>query len=278
MLSKAARGYAAGMQMLLLVAALAVNSQPSAAPLKTIVNIAALASMPSCWSIYDKALTVSASAPHPPYISYTERIAVTEDGESLLTSRAHIDYRDDGVARVADERFAYSPFLTSSVEPGPPELGPYGPGRSMWLPVSPGVPIIAAVRANGSVTCTIGGRERYRSHDVYHLVLRGANPSRAHLNDLWIDVRSYDIWKLGITGPVQLLGESGSLGLADYQVELAYQGPYLVVDHVVWSYRRRMYSQEAHFFAEYSLSGFAFPRELPPSYFASVTQPLEQPQ
>ncbi|HET9095514.1 MAG TPA: hypothetical protein VFN37_02535 [Candidatus Baltobacteraceae bacterium] len=241
--------------------------------------LAALTATPSCWDIYDKALTHSAASAHPPYITYDERISITDDDESLLRSAAHIDYRDDGMARVADERFDYAPILTREVEPGPPELGPYGPGRSMWLAPPPGVPTIAVLRARGMVRCANEGMERLKSREVYHLAFRGANPARAHLDDLWIDAHSYDIWRLRVTGPVALLASANSsIGLGKYDVEMAYQGPYLVVDHVVWSYRERIYSQYADYTGEYTFSDFAFPRELPPSFFASVAQPLEQPQ
>lgn len=241
--------------------------------------LAALAAMPSCWGIYDAALTHSAAAPHPPYITYDERVSVNQDGEALLRSAAHIDYRDDGIARVADERFAYDPFVTRNVEPGPPELGPYGSGRSMWLPQAPGVPTIAALRATGKVSCSIAGVGPYRSRQAYHLIFRGAIPARPHLDDLWVDVQSHDIWRVDVTGPVDLLaGADSSIGLGKYEIELTYSGPYLVVDHVTWRYRQRVYSQEADYTAEYSFSGFAFPRELPSSYFASISQPLEQSQ
>lgn len=241
--------------------------------------LAVLAAIPPCWGIYDVALTHSAASAHPPYITYDERISIAHDGESLLYSSAHIDYRDDGIARVADARFDYSPFVTRNLEPGPPELGPYGPGRSMWLPPPPGEPTIAALRANGNVTCALEGKERLKSHDVYHLAFRGANTARAHLDDLWVDVQSHDIWRLKVTGPVTLLADANSsIGLGSYDIEMAYRGPYLVVDHVVWSYRERVYSQNAYYTGEYTFSDFAFPRALPASYFASVAQPLEQAQ
>ena len=55
--------------------------------------------------------------------------------------------------------------------------------------------------------------------------------------------------------------------LANFEVELGYSGPYLVVNHVVWSYRRHVFSQYANYFGEYTLGNFSFPDRLPASYF-----------
>lgn len=236
-----------------------------------LVVLAALAALPPCWSLYDTALTHSASAAHPPYVTYDERISVMADGAPVLYSGATIDYRDDGLARVSDERFDYHPFVTRATEPGPPEIGPYGRTRTMWLPQAPGLPIIADVRSSGGVTCTVVDEELYKDHDTYHLAFTGAQETRPHLQEMWIDRRSHDIWKLVLTGPVPLIDESGnSRGLAQFQVELAYNGPHLVVKHVVWTYRLREYSQYVDYFGEYVFDDFRFPQTLPDSYFADT--------
>jgi hypothetical protein len=44
----------------------------------------------------------------------------------------------------------------------------------------------------------------------------------------------------------------------------------LVVDHVVWQYDRREYSQMSRYFGEYTLSGYRFPGSLPASYFGAA--------
>lgn len=236
-----------------------------------LVALTALAALPQCWSLYDAALTHSASAAHPPFVTYNERITVTADGAPVLASAASIDYRDDGLARVSDERFDFQPFVTRATEPGPPEIGPYGKGRAMWLPSAPELPVIADVRSSGGVQCTIVAREPYKGHDTYHLTFTGAPESTPHLKDLWIDRDSHDIWKLVVTGPVPLVDESGHpRGLAEFQVELGYIDKHLVVNHVVWSYRFRQYSQYIDYFGEYVFEGFAFPKTLPQSYFADV--------
>jgi hypothetical protein len=234
--------------------------------------LATLAGLPPCWDVFDSALRHSASALHPPYVTYSERISITADREPLLMSLAQVDYRDDGIARVSDERFNYIPFITRHTEPGPPELGPYGDGRTMWLPDTTGLPTIAQVRSAGNTTCKIADEETYKSHDTYHLAFAGGKADRPHLKDLWVDVHSGDIWKLIVTGPIVVLNDPDRpFGLAEFQVELGYSGPYLVVNHVVWSYRRYEYSQYVDYFGEYEFTGYSFPASLPASYFDDDT-------
>lgn len=231
--------------------------------------LAVLTAMPSCWNTYDKALARSAASAHPPYITYSEHVSVTADGKPLISSIVNVAYRDDGLARIADERFNYDPMVTRNPEPGPPELGPYGGARTMWLPSDPGAPTIGKVRAAGTMTCTLAGVENVNSRPAYHLVFSGADAGRPHLDDMWVDIDSYDIWRVGITGQITLVGDgSVSRGLGRFDVDLAYSGPYLVVKRVTWNYRERAYSQEANYSAEYTFSGFSFPKELPASYFS----------
>jgi hypothetical protein len=234
--------------------------------------LAAIGAMPPCWDLFDAALRHSAGAAHPPYVTYSERIFVSEDGTTLMRSVAHVDYRDDGLARVSDERFNFEPFVTRHAEPGPPELGPYGKGRAMWQPDPNGLPIIAQVRSIGNVKCTVAGEEAYKTHDTYHLVFTGAPAGRPTLKDLWVDKQSRDVWKLIVTGPVAFLDEPDQpRELAEFQVELGYWGPYLVVNHVVWSYDQREFSQRVSYFGEYTYSGYSFPNALPASYFGENT-------
>ncbi|MDQ2664328.1 MAG: hypothetical protein M3Y18_09935, partial [Candidatus Eremiobacteraeota bacterium] len=101
-----------------------------------------------CWDMLDDAIRRRASAVHPAYVSYDERIFVQENRVPLMRSTTHVDYRDDGLARVADERFSNVPYITTREEPGPPELGPYGNGRESWLSANgPGLKLIGDVRS-----------------------------------------------------------------------------------------------------------------------------------
>jgi hypothetical protein len=238
----------------------------------TLVLAAAFASSSQCWNIYDAALRHSASSAHPAFVSYNVLTHITEDEQPLIYSRAHVDYRDDGLARVLDERFNFEPILTRHTEPGPPVIGPYGSRRAAWLPQDIELPIIADVRSQGSVTCDFAA-ESYRGYATYHITFTGVHINdRPAVKQMWIDVNSHDVWKLIVSGPVEFADDpEGEHPLADFEVELGYTGPYLLVNHVVWKYRRREFSQYATYFAEYTLSSYSFPSELPASYFATTT-------
>jgi hypothetical protein len=231
--------------------------------------LAAAFSSQQCWDIFDGALRHNAQGAHPAYISYDERISVTGDGLPVLFSLAHVDYRDDGTARVLDERFNYLPIYTKRAEPGPPELGPYGKARSAWLPFEGArdLPIISSVHVLGNVTCTVAGIEEYKGHRSYHLTFGNPVQNKPAIKAIWIDAASQDVWKLVVSGYVMFVDSSQAPPLADFEVELGYQGPFLVVNHVVWQLRRREYSQYATYFGEYTLTGFTFPNKLPAQYF-----------
>lgn len=233
--------------------------------------LAAAIGTPPCWDIFDTALRHNATAQHPAYVTYDERIKVTQDNQRLVQSVAHVDYRDDGLARVRDERFDFAPFITRHTEPGPPELGPYGSERETWMPQMQLMPTIATVRAEGNMTCVFAGVEAYKGHSTYHLQFENRMPQRPALKAMWVDTASGDVWKLIVSGYVHFADDPDAApALADFEVELAYSGRYLVVDHVVWQYDRREYSQMSRYFGEYTLSGYQFPGSLPASYFGSA--------
>lgn len=234
--------------------------------------LAAVIGIPPCWDIFDTALRQSAASNHPAYVTYDERIFIRQDNQRLVQSVAHVEYRDDGLARVRDERFDFAPLLTRHEEPGPPELGPYAAHRDNWLPQVTIFPTIVSVRAQGDMSCSVHDVESYKGHDAYRLDFVSRNPNRPALKAMWVDTRSNDIWKVIVSGWVHFADDPGAgPALADFEVELAYSGPYLVVSHVVWQYDRREYSQTSRYFAEYTLSGYRFPASLPASYFGAST-------
>ncbi len=226
--------------------------------------------IPPCWNIFDAALRHSAMSMHPPYVHYDEHILVTQDDQRLVQTIAHVDYRDDGLARVQDERFNYEPILTRHTEPGPPELGPYGSNRESWLPQSDVLPTIANVRAQGDMRCKFNDVEAYKNHTTYRLDFSGT-PARPSIKSMWIDTTSNTIWKVIVSGYVRFADDpDGPRPLANFEVELGYAGKYLVVNHVVWQYRRHEYSQVSTYFGEYTLNGYAFPDVLPDEYFRNT--------
>jgi len=233
--------------------------------------LAALTGAPPCWNVYDAALRTSAASLHPAYVSYDENISIIQDGRQYVRAIAYVDYRDDGLARVRDERFDFAPRITRHTEPGPPELGPYGPGRDAWIPHSEPFPVIANVRAQGDMTCTLASREFYKGHDVYVLRFGGTPPNRPGIKALYVDAATSVVWKLIVTGYVNVYDDYGiEPALASFEVELGYAGPYLVVNHVVWDLHHKEYSQRTHYFGEYTMTNYEFPANLPQTYFAAA--------
>lgn len=230
--------------------------------------LAAAVGVPPCWDIFEGALRASALAPHPAYVTYDERMKITQDDVLLEESRAFVDYRDDGISRVRDERYSFVPDVTRQTEPGPPELGPYAGHRQSWIPQPDILPTIADVHVQGDITCNVADVETYKGHTTYRLVF-DSPAKRPSLKALWVDTRTGTIWKLIVSGYLHFLDDPGAPpALADFQVEAGYQDGYLVVNHVVWSYERREYGQYSDYFGEYTMSGFTFPSSLPRSYFA----------
>ncbi len=228
--------------------------------------LAAAMSIPPCWTIFETALQHSAASAHPAYVSYDEGINVTEDDQRLVQTTAHVDYRDDGLALVRDERFNYEPILTRHTEPGPPELGPYGPAREAWLPNRESwlpqgdvFPTIAKVRSQADMHCTVAGIEQYKGHTTYHLVFPGPK-DRPAMKALWVDTSSDTIWKVIVSGYVTFADDpQGPHPVANFEVELGYSGPYLMVNHVVWAYSRHEYSQVSDYFGEYTFNSSFLP-------------------
>ncbi len=226
-----------------------------------------------CWDIYDAAMLARAASPQPPYIVYLERTSLLQDGFQLVRANAVIQYRQDGLARVADDRFDGYTYLTDHVDPGPPELGPYGSARATWLP-SPGglvAPEISDVRTHEAKACTNLGVESYRGHTTYHLEFTPYSLGRPSLKDMWIDTSTKQIWKVVVSGYLRFTDLDNTHDpLVDFAVELSQEGPYVMVDHVTWSYRQPVYSQFSNLFGEYTMWDFQYPPRLSNDVFAAA--------
>lgn len=231
--------------------------------------------LPDCWDVAYGAIHHRAEAPHPPFIIYSERMLIAGDGRPLLQNRENVIYRDDGLARISDDRFDGHAYLTNLTDPGPPELGPYGNRRSMWLPIQESdyskLPLIGEVRSRNpsGLSCTNDGIERYKDHDTYLLSFTTQFPERPSLKALWVDVHTSEIWKVILTGylPIALTDNPKNARLTDFEVELQEEGRYLVVNHVTWKYRYHQYDQYSNLFGEYYYTGFQFPSDLPSTAF-----------
>jgi len=225
------------------------------------------ASGQSCWSIYDDAMRHRAAAAHPAYVQYAEHTAIREDGEQIVRADATVRYRQDGLARIEDSRFDHYSWVTDHPEPGPPELGPFGSGRNAWLPLEADSPVIADVRTHGAAACTDLGIERLHDHLVYHLAITPADAHRPSLKAIWIDADTSEVWKVVVSGRLIMIN-GGDEPIVDFEVELAPEGPYVMVDHVTWKYREPVFSQYADLFGEYYMSDFRYPQAMPPVTFA----------
>lgn len=239
--------------------------------------LAAATSVPSCWDVYDAAIGHSAQAARPPYITYVERIAIQYGDPSTsqalkpstYAGNARVEYRSDGLARVQDERFGNAPILTSILDPGPPELGPYGARQSIWEGVHYALPLISSVRAKSSVTCTLSAQP-YQGRQTYHLQFRGASPKVPHLDDLWVDGQTHDIWKVALEAPLSFnFGYEQSVDPVHFEIDLGYEGPYLVVQHVRSETHVATHGQFMHVVWQYAYADYAFPPQLPQGVFES---------
>jgi hypothetical protein len=225
----------------------------------------------SCWDIFDSAMQARAASPHPAYVQYMERITLQQDGYQLLRSDARIRYRQDGLARVEDDRFSGYSYVTNHIDPGPPELGPYGAERATWLP-SPGdmaAREIGDVKAHVAKSCENLGVEDYRGHRTYHLTFTPYAPEKPSLKALWIDSSTLQIWKVVVSGYLRFNEDASHAPVVDFAVELAQEGPYVMVDHVTWSYREQVYSQISNLFGEYTMGDYQYPPHLNNDLFAS---------
>jgi hypothetical protein len=231
---------------------------------------AVVLSAPACWDIYDQALRHRAASSQPSYVEYTQRTVLSADGGEVERADASMSWRSDGLTRVRDDRFPGFTFVTDRPDPGPPQLGPYGMSRLSWLPIESDVPLVGQVRAHDAKSCTNVGVETYRGHRVYHLVLEPNDDSRPSVKELWIDTESADIWKVIVSGYLTVVdADEPRRPLVDFAIELSAQGPYVMIDHITWSYRLRVYSQYSELFGEYYLGGYSYPSKMDSRVFDS---------
>jgi hypothetical protein len=176
----------------------------------------------------------SARAPHARLIAYDESFALREGDTQVAQREQHVRYGGGA---------------SSDPEPGPPELGPYASARGTWLGAPAELATIARLRVAGDLECTTAGRENYAGHDVYHLTFVSRTPVLPDVSDLWVDAQSADVWKLSGYGPVFFT--DGAKRIAQFSVDFIYVGPYLLVNHVLWT--------SGLYTGEYRMRNFAFP-------------------
>ncbi len=202
-----------------------------------------------CWDLAYGAVRKRAASPHPATILYDAVGTITGDGNLVDRIRQEIAYRDDGSALITDDRFDL-PYVVRALDPGPPELGPYGDRRSGWIlpDEPPSLHVIAKVHAAHKIACKNKGIVHYAGRDAYDLVFGTPSQPRVGLQELWVDVKTADIWKV-------VLREDD----IDYSVEMQQSGRFLVVRHVSWKYQIKANDQWSDFVGEYYYDDFRFP-------------------
>lgn len=231
--------------------------------------IASAENVDPCWELLYQALEHSAASQHAPYISYGELIHITQDGHRYEFANANVTYRDDGVAYIDDDRWVH-PFLSRSLEPGPPVLGPYGPNRDTWLSFDDStsitqLPVIASTR-NYRNECVDQGDETVDGRATAHLIIPDAPDDRPALKAIWIDRKTFAIRRAVVSQWLTFLYDySGKRGqrLVDYTIAVEDINGYSVIHQVNWEYTYRVYSQFSTISAEYTFNGFHFDNKPP---------------
>jgi hypothetical protein len=221
-----------------------------------------------CWQLLYHALERNAAAPHAPYISYAESIHITQDGQRYERASATVTYRDDGLAYIDDDRWVH-PFISTSLEPGPPVLGPYGPNRASWLAMEvqaqSSLPVIAETR-NYRRACIDQGDELVDGKRAAHLVIADAPEDHPALKAIWIDRSSFAVRRAIVSQWLTLLYDySGKRGqqLVDYTIVVGEINGYSVIRQVNWDYTYKVFSQYSTISAEYTFGGFRFDSKPP---------------
>lgn len=219
--------------------------------------------------------------PNPQYLVYKMHEIFVHHGKPH-TYDYQVWYRSDGQGlmqnlapgrRGKNETFFGYPFPASPdanfifyatpppVSTPPPPVGSPIPGNS--------APIVAQqhVSSDRYYVASLSGLNRYQGHTVYLLSLRGIRNDNYHRwkqLQLWVDIDSFQVWKLsGIAG-----GNYGPLsGEATIQAQFAPTGNYWLMKQVTADGEGRVgfLSDSGHY--EYYFSDFGFPNTLPDWYF-----------
>lgn len=232
-----------------------------------LVVVAMLTSTPgaradvACWHLVFAAIRNDAAKPRPAYISYSENVNVTANGERYLYYDVDVVYRDDGISYVDDTRWS-KPFISDQLEPGPPVLGPYDRARYGWLPqelLAGRLQTIASVENVPRLLCTDEGDETIDGVRYAHLVIGVADNGRPALKEIWINRQSLAIPRLVVSGYV--LHQNYAIfehGLADYQVDMQNLSGYGVVRTVRWTSYLHWYHESAKLDAVYTFGNYRF--------------------
>lgn len=221
----------------------------------------------ACWQFVYRIIERNAASPHVPFISYSETERITDHGQRYEEAAANITYRDDGMAYVDDDRFVH-PFVSTFLEPGPPVLGPYGPGRrESWLAFEQparGLDVIADARTDERTACVDLGDQTIDGARYAHIVFPESPANVPSLKALWVDRQTFRVQRLIVSGWITFSTESGMVhDLTSYTVDLRRIGGIDVLHDVWWNYTYSVYGQRSRLDAHYSFANFRFDTKPP---------------
>ena len=240
---------------------------------------------PDPLAIFRQAAAVARGNPDPPYFVYDMHEIFIHHGRQF-TYDYHVWYRSsDGKALMQNNArdwhggheqhfgypFPFAPdinFLLNQTPPPtlpPPVLAVPSPSATGKTP--PPLMGIQNVTASRYYNVTLAGVEDYQGHSVYHLSLLplpSVTEKDHPLKDLWVDTKSFQVWKAhadatGSMGP--LTGEIG--GVAEFEPV----NGYWLLSHVTGYGKGHalIISDSGQY--EYYFSGYDFPNTLPDWYF-----------
>jgi len=230
--------------------------------------------------IFHKAIAATRNNPDPPYITYMMHEIFVHHGRTF-TYDYRVWYRTDGKGLMqsasptrngqAETRFGY-PFPSAPdnnillyATPPPPSSPPPGPIGTPAPGTAPPLLGVQPIVADRYYDVSLLGLEDYEGHPVYHLGLRAVRDEDQHpWKDLWIDVRSFEVWKAHASAS----GRRGPMtGSIDFSVVFAPVGPYWMVASAVGDGEGHFgfIGDSGHY--EYAFSDFGFPATLPDWFF-----------
>ncbi len=118
-----------------------------------------------------------------------------------------------------------------------------------------------SVTASPIYAITLAGVERLGVHTTYHLVFRPlSDPQRHNLRDLWIDTKTYDLWKAHYTSTYVADGGSSP---SDVTTIFAPVAGYWMATETTWTYVPPLAFGKAALVLDATTRLMVFPKELP---------------
>ncbi len=105
------------------------------------------------------------------------------------------------------------------------------------------------------------GIESQDGHRLYHVTLRPLeHPEKHNLRDLWVDVQTFDLWKVRFIG-VYSPDARQPKRTSEVTIQFAPVGGYWILSEAIWSYAP--FVDSARYVYDVSMDNIAFPATLP---------------